>query len=61
MSKMNELSYEIEQLYIEGHSAKMIAVMLECPMSTVLDVLESWSVADEPQDDEFSPYMTSNS
>lgn len=36
MSKMSELSYDIEQLYIEGHSAKIIAKMLECPLEIVL-------------------------
>ena len=49
MSKMAELSYDIEQLYIEGHSAKVIAVMLECPIELVLGQLEEMGVADAPQ------------
>ena len=59
MSKMAELSYDIEQLYIEGHSAKVIAVMLECPIELVLGALEELGVADAPQ--EYDPYNTLNS
>jgi hypothetical protein len=53
---MKELSYEIEQLYIEGHSAKMIAQILECPIEQVLGFLEDIGVADTPQDEIYSPY-----
>ena len=59
MSKMAELSYDIEQLYIEGHSAKVIAVMLECPIELVLGQLEEMGVADSPQ--EYDPFNTLNS
>ena len=51
MSKMAELSYDIEQLYIEGHSAKMIATLLECPIELVLGQLQEMGVADTPQED----------
>lgn len=55
MSKMSELSYNIEQLYIEGYSAKSIAVMLECPIDIVYGWIESNSVADLPHgEDEYS-------
>ena len=37
---MSELAYDIEQLYIEGHSPKMISIMLECPIEQVLAWLE---------------------
>jgi hypothetical protein len=58
MSKMAELSYDIEQLYIEGHSAKMIATLLECPIELVLGQLQEMGVADTPQEDEiYSPYF----
>jgi len=60
MSKMSELSYDIEQLYIEGHSARSIAMMLECPVEIVYGWIESNSVADLPQED-LSPYETINS
>jgi hypothetical protein len=59
MSKMAELSYDIEQLYIEGRSAKVIAIMLECPIEIVLGQLEEMGVADAPQD--YDPFNTLNS
>ena len=59
MSKMAELSYDIEQLYIEGHSAKVISIMLECPVELVLGQLEEMGVADAPQ--EYDPFNTLNS
>ena len=63
MSKMAELSYDIEQMYIEGYNAKSIAVQLNVPYELVLKCLASWSVedvADMPQEDH-SPYETINS
>ena len=57
MSKMSDLSYDIEQLYIEGHSAKMIAALLECPIETVLQQLSEMGV----EDSDYSPYSTMNS
>jgi hypothetical protein len=57
MSKMADLSYDIQELYIEGHSAKTIAALLECPIELVLAELEEMGVADTPQDEEiYSPY-----
>jgi len=57
MSKMSDLAYDIEQLYIEGHSAKMIASLLECPIEIVLGQLAEMGVADAPQEEEiYSPY-----
>ena len=41
MSKMAELAYDIEQLYIEGFSPKSIAVQLECPLEIVYGWLEA--------------------
>ena len=70
MSKMAELAYDIEQLYIEGYSPKSIAVQLECPLSVVYDWLEETNVSDTKADaaewdeleaDEYSPYDTINS
>lgn len=60
MSKLAELAYDIEQLYIEGHSARVIAEMLECPLGIVKDWIEGNSVADLPQED-LSPFETINS
>jgi len=62
MSKMAELSYDIEQLYIDGHSARSIAMILEIPLYVVSEQLAEWSVADQPQDsEELSPFGTINS
>jgi hypothetical protein len=60
MSKMSELAYDIEQLYIEGYNARSISVKLKCPIDIVYGWLESNCVADMPQE-EHSPFETINS
>jgi hypothetical protein len=60
MSKMADLAYDIEQLYIDGLGAKRIAQMLDCPIEIVLGCLEEMGVADSQQD-EFDPFATVNS
>ena len=60
MSKVAELSYDIQELYIEGLSAKRIAAELNCPIEMVLEVLENMGVADTPQED-YNPFDTVNS
>jgi transposase len=57
MSKMAELAYDIEQLYIEGYNPKTIAAMLECPLNIVYDWLEEFNLSKE----EFNPFDTVNS
>lgn len=59
MSRVADLVYDIEQLYIEGHSAKMIAALLDCPVEMVLGALEEMGVEDAPE--EYSPYESVNS
>ncbi len=59
MSKVADLAYDIEQLYIEGHSAKMIAALLDCPIKMVLGQLQEMGVQDAPED--YSPYESINS
>jgi len=63
MSKVAELAYDIEQLYIDGMSAKNIARILDCPIELVLTALQEMGVddvADTPQDEEiYSPYYGS--
>jgi hypothetical protein len=59
MSKMADLAYDIEQLYIDGLSAKSISKMLNCPIEQVLGFLEDIGVADSQ--DEFDPFQTINS
>ena len=61
MSKMAELDYEIQELFIDGHDARWIAKMLECPMELVLGTLETFGVKEKvehiPELDEiYSPY-----
>lgn len=60
MSKVAELMYDIEQLYIDGMSARMIAKELDCPLAMVLAALEEMNVedvAEMPQVEEvYSPY-----
>jgi DNA-binding CsgD family transcriptional regulator len=58
MSKLAELSYDIQELYIEGHSAKMIASILECNIELVFAALTDMGVADS---EELSPFETVNS
>lgn len=53
MSKVAELAYDIEQLYIEGFSAKTISVMLECPIEIVYGWIEGNSVADMQQEEDY--------
>jgi DNA invertase Pin-like site-specific DNA recombinase len=50
VSKLAELAYDIEQLYIEGYSPKTIAAMLGCEMTLVYDWLEDNSIAKETID-----------
>ena len=69
MSKVAELAYDIEQLYIEGFSPKSISVQLGCTLEMVYDWLEENSVNteadaqewDEIEADEYDPYQTMNS
>ena len=56
MSKMAELAYDIEQLYIEGLHPTKIAKQLECPLTVVYDWLESTGVTETPQEEVYSPY-----
>ncbi len=57
MSKMAELAWDIEQLYIEGLSASKIAKELGCPKSIVEDWIKEMSVADAPQEDSQADYF----
>jgi hypothetical protein len=49
MSKMADLDYDIQELYIDGHSAKSIARLLECPIELVLGTLEGMGVTDSTE------------
>lgn len=60
MSKMIDLSYDIEQLYIDGHSARQIAKELECPLGVVMEWLSELNieadVANTQHDEVYSPF-----
>jgi hypothetical protein len=47
MSKMAELSYDIQEMFIDGADAKHIAFMLDVPIEQVQAVLNSFGVSDE--------------
>jgi len=56
MSKIADLAYDIEQLYIEGLSASAIAEQLQCPVGVVKGWIEGNGVAEMPQEEIYSPY-----
>jgi hypothetical protein len=58
MSKVAELAYDIQELYIEGLGAKRIAQQLDIPLEEVLTVIESFGCLDN---DQFDPFDTVNS
>ena len=53
MSKVAELAYDIEQLFIEGYSPKTIAAQLGCPLETVYDWIENNGCDTLDEEDEF--------
>jgi transposase len=57
MSKLAEVAYDIEQLYIEGLTEKNIAKTLDIPVEMVYDWLETNGIDAE----ELSPHNTINS
>lgn len=71
MSKMAELAYDIEQLYIEGLNAGQIARSLNCPKEIVLNWIadqglrpfDEWDVDAQERliKDLYSPFSTVNS
>lgn len=73
MSKMAELDYDIQELYIDGLSAREISRRLECPVDQVLACLKGMGVSDsgpaisegamafQIMVEELSPFETVNS
>lgn len=58
MTKLKDLAYDIEQLYIDGLSAKQIAEQLGCPLGVVKGWIEGNGVEEE---EPYGPYVTVNS
>ena len=58
MSKVAELMYDIEQLYIDGFNSRAIAEELGCPLEIVQDAIKEMNVEDvaEKPHEEYSPY-----
>jgi hypothetical protein len=54
MSMMKDLSYDIQELYIEGFNSRAIAEELNCPIEIVLGALAEMNVEDVLE--EYSPY-----
>jgi hypothetical protein len=54
MSMMKDLSYDIQELYIEGFNSRAIAEELGCPLEIVLGALKEMNVEDVLE--EYSPY-----
>lgn len=60
MSKMAELSYDIEQLFIEGKNAGQIARELNCPVSVVYDWMAAESLEDVDTDEDVGSDVFAN-
>lgn len=57
MSKMKDLTYDIEAMFIDGDSPATIAEQLGCPVSLVKRTLETFGVDVRDLEDEvYSPY-----
>jgi DNA-directed RNA polymerase specialized sigma24 family protein len=54
MSMMKDLSYDIQELYIEGFNSRAIAEELGCPLEIVTGALKEMNVEDVLE--EYSPY-----
>lgn len=52
MSKVAELSYDIEQMYINGWGAYKISEVLNCPIEIVQGWMNENGVADAPQEED---------
>ena len=57
MSKMSEISLEIQDLLVEGVHPTKIAKILQVPMAWVYDTLEMM----ESESEQYDPYNTVNS
>lgn len=55
--KLSDLSYDIEQLFIEGYSPKYIAATLACPIETVYDWIEGNGCDAEDEFEDPTDYM----
>jgi hypothetical protein len=57
MSKLKDVSYDIESMFIDGETPLEIAVTLKIPLSMVKDTLKTFGVDVRDLEDEvYSPY-----
>jgi DNA-binding CsgD family transcriptional regulator len=54
---MDDLAYDIEQLWIEGHRPITIADILDCHIGLVYD----WIASNHLKEESYDPYDTANS
>jgi hypothetical protein len=54
MSKIKDLAYDVETLFIDGYQPSQIALQLEVPLSIVQGFLKSFGV--DERDIEEDPY-----
>ena len=56
MSKMKDLTYDIEAMFIEGETPSEIALQLDIPLSLVKSTLESFGVDTRDIAEDFGDY-----
>jgi hypothetical protein len=53
MSKLKDLSYDIEALFIDGETASAIAEQLNCPISLVKSTLKTFGVDERDIEEDY--------
>ena len=56
MSKMKDMTYDIEAMFIDGETPMEIAVTLKIPLSLVKSTLESFGVDSRDIEEVYSPF-----
>ena len=57
MSKMKDMTYDIEAMFIDGESPSEIALQLDIPLSLVKSTLESFGVDSRDIAEDFGDYQ----
>jgi hypothetical protein len=57
MSKMKDLTYDIEAMFIDGETPSEIALQLDIPLSLVKSTLESFGVDTRDIAEDFGDYQ----
>jgi hypothetical protein len=56
MSKIKDLAYDVETLFIDGHQPSQIALQLEIPLSIVQGFLKSFGVDERDMEEDLGDY-----